>query len=137
MIALSVFAIGPSLIAGFIGYLVYLLFDLIAPQNGIITAITAIALLASGTAFCTVCSLFSKQKGRNDQSRTDILRSMAISSVIPFIACLLLVVPGFIEGNLKAAIGITATISEAITLLVACTAGRISPEERTQDAGRI
>ena len=53
MIALSVFAIGPSLIAGFIGYPVYLLFDLIAPQSGIITAITAIALLASAAAFCT------------------------------------------------------------------------------------
>ena len=119
MIALSVFAIGPSLIAGFIGYPVYLLFDLIAPQSGIITAITAIALLASAAAFCTVCSLFSKQKGRSNQSRTDILRSMAVSSVIPFIACLLLVIPGFIEGNLKAAIGITAIIAEAITLLVA------------------
>ena len=117
IIALLVFAIGPSLIAGFIGYPVYLLFDLIVPQNGIITAITAVALLASAAAFCTVCSLFSKQKGKNDQSRTDILRSLAISSVIPFIACLLLVIPGFIEGNLKAAIGITSMISEAITLL--------------------
>lgn len=119
MIALSVFAIGPSLIAGFIGYPVYLLFDLIVPQNGIITAITAIALLASGAAFCTVCSLFSKQKGKNNQSRTYILRSMAISSVIPFIACLLLIVPGFMPQNLKAAIGITAMIAEVITLLVA------------------
>ena len=129
--ALAMMAIGPSAISAMIGYPIYLiaahLNDGIDHSQYILSFAAGIAALAvSASAFAWLCRMIAMHDGRNrdEASRKDIAKALAVSAAIALVASFLCLFPGLLRESLRLAVGFAAAIDAAVTVLMGRAAAR-------------